>query len=145
MSVDWRNRFGRNYVTTATDQGRTNFCWGFATTALVEAMVRIEHNVWCVRSEGDLMKGLDWFAFQGGWHDPHALDFLVNNGLADHDCFPFSDVDAPYVHPYSASAGSCGEDGAASHARPSRRRRGSEAVARERRAARGRVRSVRGL
>ncbi|MGZ4250420.1 MAG: C1 family peptidase [Solirubrobacteraceae bacterium] len=104
MSVDWRNRFGRNYVTTATDQGRTNFCWGFATTALVEAMVRIEHNVWCVRSEGDLMKGLDWFAFQGGWHDPYAFDFLVNNGLADHDCFPFSDVDAPYVHPYSASS-----------------------------------------
>jgi hypothetical protein len=103
MSVDWRNRFGRNYITTATAQGATNFCWGFASTALVEAMTRIEHNVWCVRSEGDLMKGINWFAFQGGWHDPSAFDFLVSNGLADHDCFPFSDVDAPYIHPHSAS------------------------------------------
>jgi hypothetical protein len=104
VSVDWRNRFGRNYITTATDQGATNFCWGFASTALVEAMARIEHNVWCVRSEGDLMKGINWFAFQGGWHDPSAFDFFVKSGLADHDCFPFSDVDAPYAHPFSASA-----------------------------------------
>ena len=46
MIVDWRNRFGRNWITTVRNQGGTVNCWAFATTGLYEAMIRIEH---CLR------------------------------------------------------------------------------------------------
>jgi C1A family cysteine protease len=38
MNIDYRNRFGRNWITSVRDQGGSSNCWAFATTALYEAM-----------------------------------------------------------------------------------------------------------
>jgi len=54
--VDWRNRYGRNWITRIRDQDPCEHCWIYAPTALIEAMVRIEHCVWCARSEGDYIE-----------------------------------------------------------------------------------------
>ena len=42
-ALDWRNRFGGNWITTVRDQNPCNACWAFAGTALVESMLKIEH------------------------------------------------------------------------------------------------------
>ena len=57
-SVDWRNRFGRAWITSVRDQDGTSNCWAFAATALVEAMVRIDYFLWSSRSEGDVVHGV---------------------------------------------------------------------------------------
>ena len=57
-AVDWRNRFGWNWISSVRNQGTCNNCWAFGITALYEAMVRIEHCVWCRRSEADIRNGV---------------------------------------------------------------------------------------
>lgn len=41
---DWRDRDGKNYITTPKEQGLCGSCWAFATTALVEAKQSIMLN-----------------------------------------------------------------------------------------------------
>jgi hypothetical protein len=96
MIVDWRSRFGRNWVTSVRSQGGTNNCWAFAATALYEAMVRIEHCLWSSRSEGDMVKGVGKQSWDLG-NLGEAVTFVERNGLADPDCFPFGEAAALYT------------------------------------------------
>ena len=88
-AVDWRNRFGRNWITRPRDQGPAPNCWAFAATALYEAMIRIEHGFWCRKSEGDLARGVGKQSWDWG-NLGETLDFVENYGLADPDCFPYN-------------------------------------------------------
>lgn len=88
--VDWRDRFGRNHVTSIRDQGGSQSCWAFAVTGLIESMVRIEHNIWCCRSEGDLGRATGkqpWDIGNAG----EAATAAERFGLADPDCIPWSE------------------------------------------------------
>jgi hypothetical protein len=67
--VDWRNRFGRSFLTTIQNQGGCECCWFFDAAALVETMVCIEHGV------------------------TGALDWIVKNGVADPDCYGYVGAD----------------------------------------------------
>jgi len=89
MNVDWRNRFGRNWITSVRDQGPSQNCWAFATTALYEAMIRIEHLLWTRRSEGDLARGTGKQSWDLG-NIGEGTIFVERYGLADPDCFPWS-------------------------------------------------------
>ncbi|KAK3334082.1 hypothetical protein B0T19DRAFT_474651 [Cercophora scortea] len=100
-AVDWRNRNGMNYITTAQNQGACQSCWAFAVTALVEAMVRIEHGIWSKRSEADVHDGVgaacesfgnaeDTLGFISG----QGAEFLNSgdntpHGIADWPCDPY--------------------------------------------------------
>lgn len=57
-AVDWRNRWGQNWITSVRNQNPCNACWAFAGVALVEAMVRIEDAMWTRLSEGDVHRGV---------------------------------------------------------------------------------------
>ena len=94
--VDWRNRFGSNWITTVRDQGPTQNCWAFAATALYEAMIRIEHCLWNWRSEGDLARGTGKQPWDLG-NLGEAIFFVEHYGLADPDCFPWSTAAALYT------------------------------------------------
>lgn len=89
MSVDWRNRWGANWVSSVRNQAGSVNCWAFAMTALYEAMVRIEHGDWCRRSEGEASRGPG-----KQWWDVGNLGevsgFVEKFGLADPDCFPWT-------------------------------------------------------
>jgi hypothetical protein len=86
--VDWRNRWGTSWVTGIRDQDPCEHCWTFAPVALVESMVRIEHSLWCIRSEGDVLGGMATKCGQCG--DPtNALNWMASNGIADPGCFPW--------------------------------------------------------
>jgi hypothetical protein len=56
-SIDWRTRYGGGWLQPIQDQDGDPSCWAFASAALVETMVRISHNVWSKRSEGDVRDG----------------------------------------------------------------------------------------
>jgi hypothetical protein len=88
MNVDWRNRWGRNWITSVRNQGGSQNCWAFGMTALYEAMIRIEHNLWAWRSEGDLARGTGKQAWDLGNFGEAAI-FVDRYGLADPNCFPW--------------------------------------------------------
>jgi hypothetical protein len=94
--IDWRNRWGWPWITSAHDQDGCSSCWAFAATALVESMVRIEHSVWCVRSEGDVHKGMGAVCVNTGGSGP-ALDWIRDHGVADPTCFPWTTADIAYT------------------------------------------------
>ncbi len=96
MKVDWRNRFGRPWISTVRDQGGSQNCWAFAMTGLYEAMVRIEHSLWCRRSEGETARGTGKQAWDLG-NLGEAGTFVERYGLADPDCFPWSEAAALYT------------------------------------------------
>jgi hypothetical protein len=94
--VDWRNRFNANWITSARDQGGTVNCWAFAMTGLYESMVRIEHGVWCRRSEGDVARATG----KQGWDfgNPGEPAIAAERfGVADPDCFAWSEAAALYT------------------------------------------------
>jgi hypothetical protein len=96
MQVDWRNRFGWPWISSIRNQGGTNNCWAFAMTALYEAMVRIEHAVWCRRSEGETVRttGKDYRSL-GNLGE--ATIAAQRYGVADPDCFPWTTWVALYL------------------------------------------------
>ncbi|HEY1985950.1 MAG TPA: C1 family peptidase [Terracidiphilus sp.] len=94
-SVDWRNRFGWNWISSVRNQGGCESCWAFGTAALYEAMVRIEQCVWCRRSEGDVRNGVGKQCWDLG-NLGEATTFVQNYGIADPDCFPYTEAAALY-------------------------------------------------
>jgi hypothetical protein len=90
--VDWRDRFGWSWITQIRDQDPCEHCWVYGATALVEAMVRIEHCVWCLRSEGDYIEANRVPCGQCG-NPADVLNWAHNNGMTDLDCVPWVDRD----------------------------------------------------
>lgn len=105
---DWRDYVGLSAV---RDQGSCGSCWAHSAVAALESALIVESGAsssidlseqhllsceqdcevgigdWCWASSGDC---------DGGW--PHkALNFIINNGVPDESCFP-----------YTATNGNCG-------------------------------------
>lgn len=107
--VDWRNRFGVNWLASVQNQGSCQSCSFFGVAALVETQVRIEHGYWSKRSEGDIRDGdfsstlpgrvitaSQFCAQSASVIEP--LLFAEIYGAADPDCFPYStNVPDPYT------------------------------------------------
>jgi hypothetical protein len=94
-AVDWRNRFGWPWLTKIKDQGGCESCWVFSAVGVVEAMVRIEHTIWSLRSEGDVHDGLGVGCAQTGG-PPTAFNWMQANGVADPGCWPYEQSNLPY-------------------------------------------------
>ena len=94
--VDWRDRFGAHWVTSVRQQGGAPNCWAFAMTGLYESMVRIEHSVWCRRSEGDLGRATGKQSWDFG--NPGEASIAAERfGVADPDCMPWSEAAVLYT------------------------------------------------
>ena len=87
-ALDWRNRFGQNWITSTRDQNPCNACWAFAGVALVESMVRIEHAMWTRLSEGDPHDGVGKVCADLG-NMGEVSSFFANNGFCDEGSWPW--------------------------------------------------------
>jgi hypothetical protein len=96
-ALDWRARFGQNWITTVRDQNPCNACWAFAGVALVESMVRIEHAMWTRLSEGDVQRGVGKTCPDLG-NVGEVSNFFANNGFCDPGSWPWR-TDAPPYQP----------------------------------------------
>ncbi|WP_297474554.1 C1 family peptidase [Ferrovum sp.] len=92
QSVDWRNRWGTPWISEIRDQDPCEHCWIYGSTALVEAMVRIEHCVWCDRSEGDYIEANKIPCGQCG-NPIDVLNWYASNGVCDQSCAAWVDTD----------------------------------------------------
>jgi C1A family cysteine protease len=95
-SVDWRLRWGWRWITMPKNQNPCLNCWAFSAACVVESMIRIEHCVWGVRSEGDIRDGMGYKCGQGGWPQD-ALTWVKTHGVADPGCYPFYNYDHAYT------------------------------------------------
>lgn len=107
VPVDWRNRWGTNWITQIRDQDPCEACWAFGATALVESMVRIEHCVWCVRSEGDVHDGMGTKCGDCG-NAGAALDWIKTNGISDSPCYAWPAPGNRSSSYFNPAPGGCG-------------------------------------
>jgi hypothetical protein len=96
-SVDWRNRWGWPWLTKIKDQDGCGSCYIFSAVGVLEAMLRIEHCYWSLRSEGDVGDAISlYFGAHGkcqGGSPGEVLDWVVANGVADPGCWPNLDTE----------------------------------------------------
>lgn len=90
---DWRNRHGKNWMTSVKYQGATNACWAFSAVGVTEALVNLYYNrlinldlseqelVSCSRSTTNSSMVTGSFR--------NALNWIANNGIVDEGAFPF--------------------------------------------------------
>ncbi len=93
---DWRDKDGKNWVTSVGDQGACGSCVAFATVATIECQARIQYNKtsWDLNlSESDLFFCGAGRKCQEGWMPSFALDYAKNEGISDEGCFPYQDKD----------------------------------------------------
>ena len=88
---DWRNRHGKNWITSVKDQGNCGSCWAFAVTGATEAMVNVYFNQILNPdlSEQDILSCSGAGDCTGG-NPGNALNYIMNAGIVDENCFLYS-------------------------------------------------------
>lgn len=94
--LDWRNN-GGDWISSVKDQGSCGSCWAFATTALLESMVKIgrrtsedidlsEQMLLSCSHAGDCVLG--------GYAD-RAAEYIRGTGIPNESCYPYLAGDTP--------------------------------------------------
>ncbi len=91
--VDWRDRCGIHGVTPIRDQAGCGSCVSFGSTATVESMVIIEHDIRTDLSEAELL--FCGGGSCGGWWPTGAVTYIKNSGVSHEECFPYHDHNMP--------------------------------------------------
>lgn len=92
-SFDWRNRHGKNWITSVKFQGNSGLCSAFASIGCLEAITNLYFNdtinldlseqevSWCCGAP-DPYNGMSFIA---------PLNYLCNHGVCDEAAYPFDD------------------------------------------------------
>ncbi|WP_206082056.1 PKD domain-containing protein [Maribellus sediminis] len=93
---DWRDRHGKNWITSIKSQSTCGSCWAFAATGATEAMANLYYNqqLNLDLSEQDLVS-CSGAGDCGGGYPSYALDYIKNNGIVDEATFPYSASEQP--------------------------------------------------
>ena len=89
--LDWRN-LGGNWITSVKDQGSCGSCWAFATTALLEAMVKISKRM---SQDIDLSEQMLLSCSNAGdcilgGYEYKAANYIKSTGIPNENCYPYS-------------------------------------------------------
>ncbi|WP_413289739.1 C1 family peptidase [Bdellovibrio sp. HCB337] len=92
VSIDWRNKDGRNWVTPILNQGTCGSCVAFAALGVMETQMNIssllpnlnlrlspQHLFSCGRGACDF-----------GWYPVSAAMYLMKSGVTDEACMPYT-------------------------------------------------------
>lgn len=91
---DWRNRHGKNWITSIKNQGNSNYCAAFATASTLEAMVNLYYNqkldmnlseqeIACCNGHPN--------TYEDGMYITEALNYVRDYGVCDEVAYPFVD------------------------------------------------------
>lgn len=88
---DWRDRHGKNWITSIKDQGTCGSCWAFAATGATEAQVNLYYNqpLNMDLSEQMLLSCSGAGTCTGGFPSM-ALDYVKSTGIIDEAAFPYT-------------------------------------------------------
>ena len=91
---DWRNRHGKNWITSVKNQSSCGSCWAFAATGATEAMANVFFNqqINLDLSEQDMISCSGAGSCLGG-SPRYALDYITSNGIVDEATFPYQKAD----------------------------------------------------
>lgn len=88
---DWRNRHGRNWMTSVKNQESCGSCWAFATIGTLESYINLYYNQLLDYdlSEQELVSCSTTNGCRGG-NAGNAFTYIANNGIVEETCFPYS-------------------------------------------------------
>lgn len=92
---DWRNRHGKNWVTSAKHQGTCASCWAFSPVGTFESYINLYYNqlLNLDLSEQELILSDDYIGDCRGGYIDLALDFLCNPGTVSEECLRYQASD----------------------------------------------------
>lgn len=87
---DWRNRHGKNWMTSVKNQGSCGACWAFSAIGTVEAYANLYYNklIGLNLSEEELISCSG--SGCGGGSASTGLSYIKNNGIVSESCFPYT-------------------------------------------------------
>jgi uncharacterized repeat protein (TIGR02543 family) len=92
----WRNKHGQNWMTPVKNQGGCGSCWAFAAVGATEMLANVyfnrhldldlseQHALSCMNGGGC-----------GGGHPGPVYDYIINLGIMNESCFPYTEMDDP--------------------------------------------------
>lgn len=90
---DWRNRQGKNWMTSVKDQDTANYCAPFAVVGCMEAMVNLYYNkkIDLDLSEMEIVCCSDTVphAHDDGFSPLKILEYVTNHGVCDETSYPY--------------------------------------------------------
>lgn len=98
LYFDWRNRHGKNWVTSIKNQGTIcGSCWAFGAIGAVEGLINLYYNqkIDLDLSEQQMVSCSGGSCFGGSAGGSDALNYMITNGVVNDCCFPYSESDEP--------------------------------------------------
>lgn len=94
-SFDWRNRHGKNWLTSVKHQGSCGSCWAHATVGTIEGVANIYFNqqLNLNLSEQDLISCSGAGRCEGG-STKNSLDYCLSSGITIENCFPYKEIES---------------------------------------------------
>ena len=95
---DWRNRHGKNWITSIKNQGDCGSCWAFAATGATEAMANLyfnDENLDLDLSEQDVLSCTSANDDCDGGQPFRALDKIRDDGIVDEAAWPYTEIFLP--------------------------------------------------
>lgn len=99
---DWRDRHGRNWMTSVKYQGGCNSCWIFAAVGALEAYTNLYYNQIASYTNSNNEQKIEYDLSEqevmncivdnycGSRGSPaKALNYIKNNGVVNEECFPY--------------------------------------------------------
>lgn len=87
---DWRDRHGKNWMTSVKKQGNCGSCWAHAALGALEAYINLYYNrlLDYDLSEEELISCSNYGC--GGAFEQNAYDYIKVSGVVDEDCFLYA-------------------------------------------------------
>ena len=80
-SFDWRDRHGKNWITSVKDQGATPFCMAFAVTGMLEALTRIYFNDTTINIDLSEQSVIGYLPYSAAYDIIEELNFISVYGV----------------------------------------------------------------